>query len=69
MQTIRMLKTVPGYPDGLTRVVYVEGQEYNIPEDLFRSFVSMGVVELVLETKPVPPLEKKPLKTRARREI
>lgn len=37
---IVMLKTTKGAPDGITTVEYVEGQEYDVPEDLAGAFFS-----------------------------
>jgi hypothetical protein len=50
---IRMLSTQMGVHDGeLHPVPFVEGQEYEIGDDLFSAFINCGAVELVLDEKP-----------------
>ena len=59
MQRVRMLCTIPGSLDGITQMRFVEGREYDLPDDMLRGFIEDGFVELVLETKPEPKLETK----------
>ena len=57
MQRVKMLATVPGSIDGITQTVFREGHQYDMPDDMVRSLISEGLVELVFETKPEPALE------------
>jgi hypothetical protein len=69
---IRMLKNQPGVDDGhMHPKHFAEGEEHEIGEELYKSFVELGVVELVegdgkgkpkasqRETKVVTPEEAK----------
>jgi hypothetical protein len=57
MQRVKMLRTMRGSYDGFTPFVWLEGHEYDLTDDLLRSMIAEGAVELVLpvlETKPEP---------------
>lgn len=48
--TVKMLKSLPGCDDGVIYPVqYIEGETYEIGEDLMKCFVEVGAVELVEE--------------------
>lgn len=59
MQRVKMLTNVPGSLDGITQQVFLEGQEYDLPDEMVRGLILEGWIELVLETKPEPRLETK----------
>lgn len=44
---VRMKKTLPGSPNGITVQLYEEGHIYDLPQELFLSFKSMGVIDMV----------------------
>ena len=47
---VRMLKTTPGFPDGITRVTYMAGKVYEIPFKLANAFIKhMEVAEIETE--------------------
>ena len=54
MQRVKMLRSVPGSLDGITQMVFTQGQEYDLPDWMVRGFINEGWVELVLEAKPEP---------------
>lgn len=58
MPKVRILETTDGSPDGISMVTYKKDQVVNIPDDLYRNFQQMGVVERVNE-KPESTVENK----------
>lgn len=61
MPKVRMLETKPGSPDGMNMVTYKQGEVYTLPDDLYRCFNDMGIIERVNE-KPVSTPENKAIK-------
>jgi len=49
MPKVRFLETINGSPDGITVVTYGKDQIATIPDDLYRNFKEMGVIERVNE--------------------
>lgn len=43
---VKMLKTQPGCPDGITAILYQKGGEYELPSSLARLFIEMGAAQL-----------------------
>lgn len=55
MPKIRMVKTTPGSLDGFTRTMFMAEQEYEVPHELAKAFIShMGVATIVRERKAMP---------------
>lgn len=49
---VKMLKTTPGSPDGLTTVSFKEGKKYDMPSSLAEVFVDeLEVAEIVVPSK------------------
>lgn len=64
---VKILHTIAGRDDDARGVVnYIEGEEYEIGQELLRLFIDQGAVALVgaatRETKVLGPLETKPFK-------
>lgn len=46
VQTIRMMETTEGSPDGFTVRIYEQGRQYDVPADLAKAFVDdLGVAK------------------------
>ncbi len=57
MVKVKMLKTKPGAPDGITHRLYDAGCEYDLPSNLARLFIEMGaavkVEEKIIRSAPM----------------
>jgi len=61
---IKMLKNSLGAEDGYTVKEYLEGNEYNISDNLAKSFIAKGKAKLAEEKKVIVPSENKSKKTK-----
>lgn len=61
MNKIKILKTVKGSPDGINIKIYQKGKEYTVNDSLLKSFIEMGVCEIVQEKKMIKDYENKQL--------
>lgn len=56
MNRVKMLKSQNGSHDGFTAMVFREGQEYDVADDLLAAFIEIGCAELVTENATVKAL-------------
>lgn len=59
---IRMKKTVPGSPDGISHVIYEAGKEYDINVDLAEVFIVEKFAEKIIEESKENKIEEKEIK-------
>lgn len=53
MNRVKMLKSQNGSHDGFTEIVFREGQEYDVADDLLAAFIEIGCAELVTDKAAV----------------
>lgn len=53
MNRVKMLKSQNGSHDGFTNIMFVEGKEYDVSDDLLAAFIDLGCAELVTEDAAV----------------
>lgn len=65
MTRIRMLKTVPVYPDGVTRQMWAAGQIHAASPEILAGLIELGAVEIVEDAAvKAAPETKKPRRRR-----
>ena len=62
---VKMLETTTGSPDGVSSILYTEGERYNLPPKLANMFIAGGLAIKVIgnfESVPVKKEKPKPVK-------
>lgn len=67
MIRVRILKPCSGSPDGITVIHYESGTEHDLPDDLAKVFIEMGVAGPVEDKTAVPAEDKAVRRVRRRR--
>jgi hypothetical protein len=58
MTQIKMLRTLPVAPDGITVQTWVEGSTHQVSDDLLRILIDAGACEIVTKAVPAAPENK-----------
>lgn len=58
MTEIKMVRTLPVAPDGITVQTWVEGSTHQVSDDLLRILIDAGACEIVTKAVPAAPENK-----------